>query len=144
MCEYCGCRRFPEIDRLGREHEAITEIADEADAKRSDRTIRDDALRRLREALLPHANREERGVFTQARLAGLTGFYIEDLEDDHRRFDAALNNPESLDDAELEGLLKDLDRHIAIEEYDLFPAAAKRLSSRQWDSIKQMDANDEM
>jgi hemerythrin-like domain-containing protein len=139
MCEYCGCRRIPEIARLGEEHDTITELADDADASRPDASTRNAALRRLREALVPHAEREERGVFTEARHAGLTGYYIEDLEDDHRRFKEALDHPESLDDATLETLLKDLDRHIAIEEYDLFPAAAKHLSDEQWESIDSMD-----
>jgi len=140
MCEYCGCRRIPEIARLGEEHETITELADEADVGRADRSIRNAALRRLRQALAPHAQREEQGIFSEARQAGLTGYYIEDLEDDHRRFKEALDDPESLDDATLETLLKDLDRHIAIEEYDVFPAASKHLSDEQWRSIERMDS----
>jgi hypothetical protein len=141
MCEYCGCRRIPEIGRLGAEHDTITELADEADASRVDTASRNAALRRLRAVLVPHAEREERGVFTEARHAGLAGYYIEDLEDDHRRFKEALDHPESLDDATLETLLKDLDRHIAIEEYDVFPAAAKHLSDEQWDSIQDIDTD---
>lgn len=136
MCEYCGCRRISEIARLGREHDIITEIADEADASPADGSSREAALRRLRAALLPHADREEIGVFAQARQAGLTG-YIEDLEDDHRRFAEALADPDSLDPHALHQLLKDLDRHIAIEEYDLFPAAARHLSDDQWASIER-------
>ena len=138
MCEYCDCRRIPEIARLGREHSTITEIADEAYAKRADAQKRDDVLARLRHALIPHVQREEQGLFAQARAAGLTGYYIEDLEDDHRQFASALEHFESLDQATLDSLLKDLDRHIAIEEYDLFPAAAKHLTDEQWMSIEQM------
>ena len=137
MCEYCGCRRIPEIARLGREHETITELADEADANCSDVRARNEALRNLRLALIPHARREEQGVFAQARDADLTRYYIEDLEEDHRQFASALDSVESLDEATLDTLLKDLDRHIVIEEYDLFPAAAKHLSDKQWAGIEQ-------
>jgi len=31
-------------------------------------------------------------------------------------------------------------RHIAIEEYDVFPAASKHLSDEQWRSIERMDS----
>lgn len=139
MCEYCGCRRIPEVARLGGEHETITELADEAHANRSDVRARNEALRNLRLALIPHARREEQGVFAQARDARLTGYYIEDLEDDHRRFASALDHVDSLDEATLDTMLQDLDRHIAIEEYDLFPAAAKHLSDEQWARIEQTD-----
>lgn len=143
MCDYCGCRRVPEIARLGREHEIITEIADEADAARADFDTRTDALRRLRQALIPHAQREERGIFAEARQAGLAGYYIEDLENDHRRFVSALESGDTLNEEALDTLLKDLDRHIAIEEYDVFPAASKYLSDEQWSSIQQMALNEE-
>ncbi|MBK5267791.1 MAG: hemerythrin domain-containing protein [Acidimicrobiia bacterium] len=135
MCEYCDCRRIPEIAELGEEHEYITELADEVEIRASGGApARMAALVRLREALTFHAQREERGIFAEGMVAGLKNYYIEDLEDDHRRFVEALSDP-ALDGVELQALLDDLHRHIAIEEYDVFPAAAKRLSDEQWQSI---------
>ncbi|MCB1246356.1 MAG: hemerythrin domain-containing protein [Acidimicrobiia bacterium] len=135
MCEYCGCRRIPEIERLGREHESIVEIADEAYAQRDDRAARNALLDRLREALVPHAEREERGVFAEARRVGMGGWYVADLEDDHRRFKEVLDDPASLDVPAMVRLLEDLDRHIAIEEYEVFPAAVARFDEDQWNAI---------
>src|SRR5690554_2136896 len=74
MCDYCDCRRIPEIADLGAEHELIEELGDEA--LRLAKAGSPDfpaALERLRAALDPHVMREERGVFTQARIAGLGG-----------------------------------------------------------------------
>ena len=52
------------------------------------------------------------------------------LEDDHRRLDAGLSDPGSLDVGSLESLLDGLYRHIAVEEYDLFPEVAMELRAR--------------
>jgi hemerythrin-like domain-containing protein len=59
---------------------------------------------------------------------------------DHRRFDTALSDLDSLDAYDLENLLDELHRHIAIEEYDLFPAAAQTLTDGQWESIERAEA----
>ncbi len=135
MCEYCDCRRIPEIAQLGEEHDYITELADEVEIQASGGApARMAALVRLRETLTFHAQREERGIFAEGMVAGLKNYYIEDLEDDHRRFVEALSDP-ALDGVALQALLDNLHRHIAIEEYDFFPAAAKHLSDEQWQSI---------
>ena len=133
MCDYCDCRRIPEIARLGQEHETIQELADEAmRLAKAGAAELPAAIARLREALAPHAAREENGVFTQARIVGLGPEYVDDLEEDHERFVRLLDGPEALDPESLEALLDDLHRHIAIEEYDLFPAAAQLLGDAQW------------
>lgn len=78
-------------------------------------------------------------MFNQARLAGLAGYYLEDLEEDHRRFAEILADPERLDDAGLESFFAELHHHIAIEEYDVFPAVARVLTRDQWASIDALD-----
>lgn len=128
MCEYCGCRDNAEIALLGAQHDAIVELADQvlAAVQTGDETMLG-AAARLRELLVPHVEREETGVFRVAERMGLTNEYVEDLEGDHRRFDAVLSRAESLDAESLESMLDDLYRHIAVEEYDLFPVVAKEL-----------------
>lgn len=135
MCDYCDCRRITEIAELGAEHERIEELADAAlvAARTGDAT---EEIERLRQALAPHAEREESGVFAEARASRLGSFYVDDLEEDHRRFAAALAEPELLDADTLEDVLDGLHRHIALEEYDLFPAAAQVLSEQQWEEIE--------
>ncbi len=135
MCEYCRCRDVPEIARLGAEHDLIEELADEAirSARVGDAAA---AVDRLREAIGPHVQREESGLFVEARLSGLAAEYVDDLEDDHRRFAVALEDPAGLDTAALQRVVDDLRRHIAVEEYDLFPAAAQILDAEQWSRIE--------
>jgi hemerythrin-like domain-containing protein len=85
-----------------------------------------DAVTRLRELLIPHVQREEGGIFRVAEEMGLGNEYVYDLEGDHRKFDSDLSLPGDLDRAALESVLDDLYRHIAVEEYDLFPVVARR------------------
>lgn len=130
MCEYCGCRDQPEIAKLGAEHDAIVELADQVlTAVRNGEETIAGAVAKLREIVIPHVQGEEDGVFRVADDIGLRREYVDDLESDHRRFDASLSAPESLDARALEALLDDLYRHIAVEEYDLFPVVAKELRS---------------
>lgn len=136
MCDYCDCRRIPEISDLGAEHERIEDLADEVLRFLKDGDPRaGETFVRLQGELTAHVAREERGVFVQARSAGLGPEYVEDLEDDHRRFSAVLAARADLSLADVETLFDDLHRHIAIEEYDLFPAAAQVLTSDQWEQI---------
>ncbi len=132
MCEYCGCREEPEIGALGAEHDAIIDLADLVlvELGAGNETIAG-ATTRLLGLLIPHVQREEGGVFRLAEAMGLGNEFVFDLEDDHRRFDSALSNPESLDAAALEAVLDELYRHIAIEEYDLFPVVARELKARR-------------
>lgn len=136
MCDYCDCRRIPEIADLGEEHDRIEDLADEVlrSLKDGDSTV-PALLDRLIAVLTEHVAREERGVFVEARAAGLAPEYVDDLEDDHRRFAAVLSDPGALDAEHAEALFDELHRHIAIEEYDLFPAAAQVLTEDQWERI---------
>lgn len=131
MCEHCGCRETPEIGRLGAEHDAIVDLADlvVAEVAAGTETVTG-AARRLLALLIPHVRREEEGVFVVAEEIGLRSQYVDDLEDDHRRFDGALANPDGMRPDDLEEILDELYRHIAVEEYDLFPVVARELRSR--------------
>lgn len=137
MCDYCDCRRIPEIAALGEEHERIEDLADlvMTATKNGDPDVKAHFARLVR-LLTTHVAREESGLFIEARTAGLGAEYVEDLEDDHRRFEALMKDPSTLDAAAVEALFDELHRHIAIEEYDLFPAAAQMLSADQWARIR--------
>ena len=136
MCDYCDCRRIPEIADLGTEHEGIEDLADLVLKAVKDRDPEVETIfPRLIAALTAHVAREERGIFVEAREAGLGAEYVEDLEDDHRHFAELLRDPTKLDAAAVEAVFDELHRHIAVEEYDLFPAAAQRLSADQWERI---------
>lgn len=136
MCDYCDCRRIPEIADLGSEHEQIEDLADLVLKAVKDGEPAIDALfPRLIAALTAHVHREEAGIFIEARAAGLAAEYVEDLEDDHRHFAELLRDPTRLDAAAVEGLFDELHRHIAVEEYDLFPATAQLLTADQWERI---------
>ena len=129
MCEHCGCRQNPEIGKLGAEHDAIAELADlvMAEVAAGTESVAG-AAARLRELLIPHVRGEEAGVFRVADEIGLRYQYVEELEDDHRKFDGALSDPGTMEVSELEALLDELHHHIAVEEYDLFPVVARHLS----------------
>lgn len=138
MCEFCGCRSNPEIARLGAEHDTIQEIAEDVLATASQDSSPVELLEKLRRAVEPHVLGEEAGVFTQARLVGISqNYWVDDLEDDHRRFAEILSDPSALSSSEIESFLDDLHRHIAIEEYDLFPALFRTLSDADWTAVER-------
>lgn len=139
MCEHCGCRRFSEIAVLGAEHEGIQEIADRVMTSAGEE--RAAILEVLLGAIGPHVVREESGVFNEARSLGIAReYWVEDLEDDHRRFAALLADPSGLTADDLEEFLQDLHRHIAVEEYDLFPALAREWSKAETPSHPSHDS----
>lgn len=127
---------MPEIARLGAEHDVIDGVI--AEFRKADPEEIAPLLDRLATLLQPHVDREEAGLFAQARSAGLGSYFVDDLEDDHRRFAAALDRPEGLSGQTLERLLDDLDHHIAIEEYDLFPTCSETLREEHWQAIEAL------
>lgn len=131
MCDYCGCRDNPEIAKLGAEHDAIAALADQVlgEVKAGSETVKG-AIGRLRHLLDPHVRGEETGIFRVAETMGLGTQYVYELEDDHRRFDAALSDTGALSVDSLEAVLDEIYRHIAVEEYDLFPEVARNLNTR--------------
>lgn len=136
MCDYCDCRRIPEIADLGAEHDRIEDLADEVlQSLKNGSSAASELLGRLIDELSAHVAREERGLFVEARGAGLAPEYVDDLEDDHRRFASVLSDPGALDAEGAEKLFDEIHRHIAVEEYDLFPAAAQVLTEDQWERV---------
>lgn len=130
MCEHCGCRDNPEIAKLGAEHDAIVDLADQVlgEVKDGSETV-GGAIRRLRHLLDPHVRGEETGIFRVAETMGLMDQYVYELENDHRRFDRLFSDP-ALGVEAMESVLDEIYRHIAVEEYDLFPEVAKSLPSQ--------------
>lgn len=129
MCEHCGCRNNPEIGKLGAEHDAIVELADTVLAEiRAGTETMAGGVRRLQELLVPHVRGEETGIFRVAEELGLASQYVYDLEDDHRHFDSVLSEGPDLDEVKLVAVLDELYRHIAVEEYDLFPEVNRKLN----------------
>ncbi len=135
MCEHCGCRSDPEIAKVGAEHDAIVELADTvlAEINAGTETMAG-GVRRLQELLIPHVRGEETGIFRVAEELGLGSQYVYDLEDDHRHFDSVLAEGTDLDAVKLEAVLDELYRHIAVEEYDLFPEVNRKLNPDLVDS----------
>jgi hypothetical protein len=136
MCDYCDCRAQAEIGALSADHQrllALTAITRMADPS---------ALAALRDEmaalLVPHADREERGVFSALVDSDVDPSYVAGFEDDHRRIHELLDGeatPARM--AELVGLLE---AHIQREETDLFPAARQLVSPEQWDAIARVPA----
>lgn len=136
MCDYCDCRRIDEIADLGAEHDLIEGLADRVlTAVKNADPDAGAKFTELIEVLTAHVRREEEGIFIEARAAGLASYYIDDLENDHRTVAVTLAEPLRLSPTEVERLFDDLHRHIAIEEYDLFPASAQVLADVQWERI---------
>lgn len=132
MCEHCGCRENPEIGKLGSEHDAIVELSDQVLAEIAAGTeTPQGAAARLRALIIPHVRGEEAGAFSLADEIGLASQYTDDLREDHVTFDSALSEDSSLTAADLDVLLAELYRHIAVEEYDLFPLLARELNRRR-------------
>jgi hemerythrin-like domain-containing protein len=138
MCDYCDCRSHPPIAALSAEHEvllgllaALRQAADAADRDRAG-----PALAALRDRLAGHAAREEHGLFHQLRDAELDGEYITMFEQDHRRVDTLLHDAGGRGwRAAVGELVELLTKHIAREEYDLFPVAHQVLAPSQWDAV---------
>jgi len=128
MCEN------PKIAKLGTEHDAIVDLADRVlgEVEDGSETV-EGAIRRLRQLLDPHVRGEETGIFRVAETMGLGNQYVYELEDDHRRFDSLFSAP-ALDVEALEAVLDEVYRHIAVEEYDLFPEVARNLRSQSMGS----------
>ena len=136
MCDYCDCRAQRELADLSADHELLLILT------RRIRTAAPSSLAfwrsELAASLLPHAEREERGVFAALRDSDVDSSYVDRFEDDHRRVHELLETeatPEAL--AELVDLLED---HIQREETDLFPAARQLVTPERWDAVDRAGA----
>lgn len=138
MCDYCDCRSHPEIAALSDDHERLGELLG-----RLTRAVADDDRAaaelvggELHALLGTHADREERGVFVQLRLADVGDGYVALFEDDHKLVHALLDQCQGPGWKQAAGdLARVLGDHILREETDLFPAAHQLLTPRQWDAV---------
>jgi hemerythrin-like domain-containing protein len=138
MCDYCDCRSHPQIAALSADHEALlgllVDVRQAAEAGDVDRAR--PALADLRELLVDHAAREERGVFRQMRGSGVDGGYVTMFEQDHQSLHELLGDTAGPGwRPAATGLVELLAEHIAREESDLFPAAHQLLAPSQWDAV---------
>lgn len=138
MCDYCGCRSHHEIASLSADHEILLGLlcelehaVDATDAPRASIVVAE-----LHGLLDGHASREERGVFSELRRAGVDESYVGMFEADHEQIHALVASCESADwQRPSRDLIRLLSEHIGREESDLFPVAHQMLSPRQWDAI---------
>lgn len=139
MCNYCGCREFPLIGQLTREHVEIQEIA--GALRRSIKDGRHDESLALLDALLarlvPHTATEESGLFAELRADGTLAGEVDRLCAEHADIHEALLgvNRAVPDWALVLAAVQRLHRHIDKEEHGLFPAAAIMLPLPAWDRI---------
>lgn len=72
MCDYCDCRRIPDVADPGAEYETIEELSDELlELVRTGSTRRGEAVERLPEVLDPHVGRSADPNVDTAALEGL-------------------------------------------------------------------------
>ena len=95
-------------------------------------------MERLADRLTRHVGREERGVFAALREQGDFVDAVEELEDEHVTFDAALAGLDA--DApdfgrRVHALLDELSEHIDKENLGVFPVAVVTLGARGWETV---------
>ena len=146
MCDYCGCRLRPAIDELSEEHDRLLDLvyglrrrAEEGDHAGVAATLEQDLSPLLRH----HADKEERGLFTQLRAAWQADDRLDALVAEHRDLERLL--ADVIDGgtgwAQLVGRLADeLTEHIFDEETDLFPYSLYELTPEQWDEVETVHA----
>jgi hemerythrin-like domain-containing protein len=143
MCDYCGCRSEPPLAELGREHADILwhlsvlgralDKPDLAEARHE--------LAHIVDHLVPHIEKEERGVFAQLRIEGELTEEIDSLSGEHeglRKMAAELPEDDMAWRAGVTELVRTLREHIQTEEYDLFPAAWQMLSNDGWMAVREV------
>ena len=140
MCDYCDCRSHPQIAALSDDHELLLHLLAELERAVGDDDPRParDVIHQLHDHLHTHAEREERGVFTELRRVVLDDDYVGMFERDHDELHRLLDDTagEGWREAAA-GLIRVLRRHILREETDLFPAAHQMLDPAQWDAVDQ-------
>ena len=141
MCEHCGCRGIAPIAQLMDEHFELLEVG--ARLRRAAADTDDEAVRgliaELRDGLVPHARREERGIFAGLRASGEFVDAVDALEAEHASFEELIDG---LDPAapgfrsELHGLLDHLALHIDQENLGIFPVAVVTLGADGWQMVE--------
>ena len=142
MCEHCGCRGVQPIAELMDEHIALL---DEAHHVRralgaGDRPEAMAHLGGLVRHLARHVGREEAGIFAALRADGEFVDEVEQLEGEHRGFDAAIAALD-LDAPDLEAriarLLHELDEHVERENLGIFPVSVVTLGASGWETVER-------
>ena len=137
MCDYCDCRSQPAIADLSADHDRLRSLTAELrrTVRGGDRARLPDVTSRLAVVLVPHGEREERGVFAALAAAGVDPAYVERFTRDHDALDALLDAASHGDTDAALALADLLDGHLLREESDLFPAARQLLSPADWDLV---------
>lgn len=147
MCEHCGCRQVPPIAELMDEHTALLDEAYEVrkTLAEGDPVAAMDLLTTLVGHLDQHIHREETGIFPALRETGEFVQEVDELEGEHRDFDAALA---ALDDVHapdfahrVTRLLHSLDLHVERENLGVFPVSIVALGARGWDTVARAHAD---
>lgn len=141
MCDYCDCRSRPVLRDLAEDHVAITTAAAALGASRAagDAAAVRAGAERLLGLLLPHAGREEDGLYPELAAAGVeVAGLLHEHESLHRTLRGCVDDDPAAE-AALPSALTDLHAHIHAEEYDLFPAAHQLLDDAAWDRIHGHD-----
>jgi hypothetical protein len=147
MCEHCGCRGVQPIADLMDEHYEMLDLSGEIRRRLDggDRAAASSGLAELGRLLLPHARREERGVFAALREKGEFVEEVADLESDHLAFDEALSelDPEAADfGVQVHALLADLSVHIDRENVGIFPVTVVSLGAEGWEIVARAHAEE--
>lgn len=145
MCEHCGCREIEPIARLMDEHLEMLELSGQI--RRSllagDRTTAEGALALLGARLVPHARREERGVFAALEEQGDFADEVRRLEADHRAFDEIFDQLDAAApdfEQRVKALLADLSLHIDRENLGIFPVSVVTLGAEGWETVERAHA----
>ncbi|WP_121258412.1 hemerythrin domain-containing protein [Nocardioides ferulae] len=147
MCEHCGCRGVEPIAQLMDEHFELLEISDRilAPLAVGDHAATLELLAQLREILVPHGTREERGIFAALRAQGEFVEAVDELEGEHASFEAMLDTLDPASPtfvADVKRLLAELAEHIDQENLGIFPVAVVTLTNTGWDTVAEAHACD--
>jgi|SRR5690606_2843801 len=138
MCNYCGCRSFPLVAQLTKEHEQIANAAGRL--RRAIKYQESDpatALEDLLGLLKPHTSNEETGLFTELRAEGSLADAVDKLCAEHDDIHGVLDAVDRAapDWPAVLAALDRLHRHIDNEEHGLFPASVIALPIDAWDRV---------
>lgn len=142
MCEYCGCRGVPPIGELMDEHDALVDEAGRVrhDLASGNPTAAMGRLSSLVTRLNRHVQREEDGIFRALRQEGEFLDELDQLEAEHRGFEAAVAGLDigAVDfTAKVTRMLDDLAVHVERENLGIFPVSVVTLGSEGWSIIDQ-------
>jgi hypothetical protein len=132
VCDYCGCRRFPLLERLGEEHEVLWSLVGDLRRALSSPGDVEPAAGRLISALDDHLVLEDGRLRPVLMTDPLLSTTVPSWDAEHQRI-AELCEPAAdphLRTAQLAELCDLLERHLHREEFDLFPAASQLLDEQ--------------